>query len=186
MRSAILRKVSRQVAVEELRKQPSRARECIATLDKALTEFRAVKGFGRGIAANQVGFDLRIIMLNLGEGNFPLVNPKITQKSKETFTIFDDCMSVEHGELLVRVERSEHVEVAYLDGDGEERIMAGHDSSVSELLQHEIDHLDGVLMIDRAKAHAESGISSVARQDFESKRSYYAGLCDHTITPTIH
>jgi len=63
------------------------------------------------------------------------------------FRLWDDCFSFP--DLLVQVRRHESVTVAYLDADGRRRSVTGR-GGLAELLQHEIDHLDGVLAIDRA------------------------------------
>ncbi|MDI6773709.1 MAG: peptide deformylase, partial [bacterium] len=75
------------------------ARRLVETLEA----FRARHGFGRGIAAPQIGVARRFIALNLGQGPFIIVNPEITWRSDETFTMWDDCMCFPH--LLVRVRR---------------------------------------------------------------------------------
>jgi peptide deformylase len=80
-------------------------------LKRALEEFRQEKGFGRGIAAPQIGISKRLISLNLGEGPFSIINPVITQCSEETFTLWDDCMSFP--DLLVKVERAVSITVEY-------------------------------------------------------------------------
>jgi hypothetical protein len=60
-------------------------------LHRALHDFRAKHGFGRSIAAPQIGINKRLLALNLGKGPCTLVNPVITWRSKEKFTLFDDC-----------------------------------------------------------------------------------------------
>ena len=61
-------------------------------LTNALDAFRAKRGFGRGIAAPQIGIPKRFVAINLREGTHTLVNPSITWRSDETFTHWDDCM----------------------------------------------------------------------------------------------
>ena len=124
------------------------ARADLARLAAALDEFRRTRGFGRGIAAPQIGIPLRFVAINLGEGTRCLVNPEISWRSPETFTMWDDCMSFP--ELLVRVRRHDSISVRYQDEEGEERSRERLGRAESELLQHELDHLDGVLAIDRA------------------------------------
>ena len=65
----------------------------IIDLKDTLEDFRKNNGFGRGIAAIQIGIMKRIIALNLGDESFVVINPKITEQSKETLTLWDDCMS---------------------------------------------------------------------------------------------
>lgn len=121
------------------------ARRLVVTL----VEFRREHGFGRAIAAPQVGYPIRAIAMDLGLGPFLVVNPEITWRSRETFTIWDDCMCFP--ELLVRVRRHRSITVRFLDGEGQEHEWARLDPATSELFQHEVDHLDGVLAVDRAE-----------------------------------
>ena len=62
-------------------------------LAQTLAEFRNRHGFGRAIAAPQIGLSRRLIAANLGRGPFLMVNPEIHFRSTETFTLWDDCMS---------------------------------------------------------------------------------------------
>ena len=127
-----------------------RFREQVARLHRALAAFRERHGFGRAIAAPQIGVGLRFIALDLGDAAGPqtLVNPRVTWRSPERFRLWDDCLSFPS--LLVRVERHEAITVEYLDLEGGARRWEIEDRAVSELLQHELDHLDGVLAVDRA------------------------------------
>jgi peptide deformylase len=63
-----------------------------AALHAVLEAFRKEHGFGRGVAAPQIGIAKRFIALNLGQGPHSLINPEITWSSPETFTLWDDCM----------------------------------------------------------------------------------------------
>jgi peptide deformylase len=101
-------------------------------------------GRGRGLAAPQIGAPLRLVYIEVDEPWF-LVNPEITDVGSQDFHVWDDCFSVP--DLLVRVERAFRLRVTYQDLSG-----AAHtrdvDGDLAELLQHEIDHLDGVLLVD--------------------------------------
>jgi len=151
------------------------ARASFETLEAALENFRAEHGFGRGIAAPQIGVLERYIAIDLGEGPRCLVNPRITRKSAETFTMWDDCMSFPG--LLVRLRRHESVDVAYLDEEGVERSWRCAGRAESELLQHELDHLDGVLAVDRAIDRE----SLVLRGAFDLDPARFRSLVDYVI-----
>ena len=110
--------------------------------------FRTRIGFGRGIAAPQLGIPLRLVALRVDGYPSILVNPSITWESDETFQLWDDCMSFP--DLLVRLRRKSCISVACTTQGGETRSLEKLDRGMSELLQHEIDHLDGVLAVDRA------------------------------------
>ena len=118
-------------------------------LHAALTAFRSAHGFGRAIAAPQLGFGKRFIAIDLGADPFTLHNPEIVWRSDDSFTLWDDCMCFP--DLLVRVRRTSSISVSYLDEHGARQTMERLDRRTAELLQHEIDHLDGVLALDRAE-----------------------------------
>src|SRR5215475_9866376 len=107
---------------------------------------RDTKGFGRAIAAPQIGKLTRVVFLGVGEPR-PLINPRIVWQSTEQMELWDDCFSFP--DLMVKVRRAAWVKVAYLDEHGAERELDAK-NQLAELLQHEIDHLDGVLATDRA------------------------------------
>jgi peptide deformylase len=118
-------------------------RDLRATLD----EFRRTHGFGRGISAVQIGEPKRLIYIEFDGNAYALRNPEYEYVSQAKFRVWDDCFSFP--DLLVLLERHVAVTVRYLDLEGgEQRIRAT--GALSELLQHEIDHLDGILAIDRA------------------------------------
>lgn len=129
-----------------------RSAETISLTDDlrdTLAAFREVNGYGRGIAAPQIGVSKRVIYINMPSDEFsgPLINPEIVWQDERRLELWDACFSIPG--LMVRVSRAGEVEVEYTDLVGDRlRIKAGGD--LAELLQHEIDHLDGWLMIHRA------------------------------------
>jgi peptide deformylase len=120
----------------------------IQDLSDTLAEFRKGHGFGRGIAAPQIGELERVIFVRM-PGGFcgPLVNPEVVWASDRQIELWDDCFSFP--DLMVRVRRSERVRVRYQEAEGLSYQLEA-DGGLSELLQHEIDHLDGILATDRA------------------------------------
>jgi peptide deformylase len=126
-----------------------RIQELVRDLEDTLAHWRAKTGYGRGIAAPQIGVLERVIFLRLpGEEPWPMVNPEIVRRSRETIVVWDACLSFLS--IVMQVERHRQVTVCYQDVEGNtQEVEAGEDRNVSELLQHEIDHLDGILAIDR-------------------------------------
>jgi peptide deformylase len=153
--------------------------DAFGALAATLDAFRREHGFGRAISAPQIGVAQRFIAVNLGKGTFFVVNPVITTRSEETFTMWDDCMSFP--DLLVRVRRNASLSLDYVDEQGKPRTWGDLDQAAAELLQHELDHLDGVLAVDRALDRD----SLVMRCAYESNRDYYDSMVEYTITPTI-
>jgi len=118
-------------------------------LADTLAYWRATTGYGRGIAAPQLGVRLRVIFLQLpAEKPWPLVNPEIIERSEERIVVWDACLSFLS--IFMQVERHREITVRYQDMNREtHELAAGDDRNLSELLQHEIDHLDGILAVDR-------------------------------------
>ncbi len=113
-------------------------------LRDTLLSHRGRTGYGRGIAAPQLGVLDRVVHVEL-DGSRTLVNPAITARSDETMEIWDFCFS--YFSIFFPVRRHVLVEVKYQDPQGRDQTLeaTGH---LAELLQHEIDHLGGVLAID--------------------------------------
>lgn len=131
----------------------------VCDLHDTLMAFRRRWGAGRAIAAPQVGDLRRVVYLHLGEPHV-FVNPHIVDRSQELVEVWDDCMSFP--ELLVRVRRHAAVTIAYEDLEGAERRWT-LEGDLAELLQHELDHLDGVLAVARAIDGASFALRSQAR-----------------------
>jgi peptide deformylase len=124
--------------------------ELVRDLADTLAHWRAKTGYGRGIAAPQMGVLQRVIFLKLLDADpWPLINPEIIRHSDEKIVVWDGCLSFLS--IFVQVSRHREITVRYknLNGDTLE-FEAGDDRNLSELLQHEIDHLDGILAVDRA------------------------------------
>jgi len=132
-------------------------------LRDTLHEFRLSHGFGRGISAVQIGEPKRLIYIELDGRAYRLRNPAFQWRSDAVFRLWDDCFSFP--ELMVWLERSESVRVGYEDEEGKPRVLEAS-GAFSELLQHEMDHLDGILAIDRAI----DGNSFCTRQEWKRQQ----------------
>ena len=75
-----------------------------------------------------------------------LINPVVTWRSEEKFDVWDECVSIP--DVVVRVQRHRSISLTYRDERGREREWLNLPPDLAELLQHEIDHLDGVLFVD--------------------------------------
>ncbi|HWQ53067.1 MAG TPA: peptide deformylase [Bryobacteraceae bacterium] len=116
-------------------------------LRDTLAEFRRSHGFGRGISAVQIGELKRLIYIEFAGTAYRIVNPTVEFCSETKITLWDDCFSFPN--LMVRLERAECVRVAYTGEDGG-GVSLEASGALAELLQHEMDHLDGILAVDRA------------------------------------
>lgn len=122
------------------------ARMVAHDLRDTLRDFQARYGSGRGIAAPQIGAPIRMVYIEM-DGPWLLCNPEIIDVGNEDFMVWDDCFSFP--DLMVQVQRAHNIKVRYLDERGQEQTVDA-EGPLAELLQHEIDHLDGVLAVDRA------------------------------------
>ena len=121
-------------------------RVIVDDLRETLRDWQSRFGSGRAIAAPQIGAPVRIVHVEM-EQPWTLINPEIVDIGTDDFTVWDDCFSFPN--LLVRVQRAYHIRIRYQDLKGETQDLE-LDGDRAELLQHEIDHLDGVLAVDRA------------------------------------
>jgi peptide deformylase len=126
----------------------------VTTFDDALREEIARmevimdEAHGAGLAAPQLGAMRRVLVYRLRDDDRvrALVNPRITWASDETETDVEGCLSI--GEITVEVPRAVALRVEAHDGDGEP-FQIEAEGFEARVIQHEIDHLDGILILDR-------------------------------------
>ncbi|PLV60501.1 peptide deformylase [Thermotoga sp. KOL6] len=101
---------------------------------------------GVGLAAPQVGISQKFFVMDVGDGPLAVINPEILETSNETETAEEGCLSFP--DIFVEIERSKRIRVKYQNVHGEfvEEELEGYPARV---FQHEFDHLNGVLIIDR-------------------------------------
>jgi peptide deformylase len=138
----LLRCKTREVKVSEL-KDP-KIRRMVFDMMKMMDIEKGV-----GLAAPQVGSDLRICTIKIGDETYILINPKIKSSSRKTDIFEEGCLSFP-GKFFP-VERPIKVKVQARDMEGKKfKIKA--DGLLARVLQHEIDHLEGILVVDRTKS----------------------------------
>jgi peptide deformylase len=174
-----LRKLNKFVSLGRLWESDPLILKAIDDTHAALYNFRKENGFGRAIAAPQVGHNIKLIALQLNEKmldeNGDLINGGVLDQSiltkddpirnisifnpshilddyghykhQEMFTMFDDCLS--HPTIMVCVQRLKKIEISFFDEFGQTHEWENIGQSMSELLQHEMDHLTGNLAIDK-------------------------------------
>jgi peptide deformylase len=118
----------------------------VKDLHDTLMDFKKRHGVGRAIAVPQIGIMKRLIYMYIDEP-VVFINPVLDQKSEDLIEIWDDCMCFP--DLLVKVKRHKKCRIRYHTLDWNEKEM-WLDGDLSELLQHEYDHLDGILAVSRA------------------------------------
>ncbi len=120
-------------------------------------------GMGVGLAATQLGILRRMLVFQAGPDSEPtaLVNPSVEWLSAEEVVAEEGCLSLPR--VSMDVERPLHVRVAALDIDGAE-VTIEASGLEARVLQHEIDHLDGVLILDRAPREQRKGALRALRE----------------------
>ncbi len=121
----------------------------ISEMHSTVAEFRSIYGKGRAIAAPQLGLLKRIICLNIDKP-ITMINPEISDLSSEMIELWDDCMSFPG--LLVKLKRHKSLRLSFLDTEWNRHEWYLEDD-MAELIQHEYDHLDGILAIQKAIDH---------------------------------
>jgi peptide deformylase len=137
-----LHKVSEKISREEL----SDVEQWSSGLISIILQVRSKYGFGRAVAAPQMGIFKRLVCLYIDEP-VTMINPELSNLSDEMIGLWDDCMSFPN--LLVRVKRHKRCTLKFYDLDWKQHTWELEDN-MSELLQHEVDHLDGILATQRA------------------------------------
>ena len=139
-------------------------------VDDLFETMRAAKGVG--LAANQIGVARRVAVVDVGEELPPplvLINPVITKRSDEVETAEEGCLSIP--EIFGDVERPFDISVAALDRDGKPYTLevSGYKARA---IQHEIDHLDGILFLDHLSAVKRGLLVSKWKKSRKGKTGY--------------
>lgn len=130
-------------------KRVSKVTKEVLKLVRDMTE-TTVKAKGAGLAAPQIGQSLRVCIVLIGEKLIPFINPQITWKDTEMVMGEEGCLSLPN--IWLQVPRHRSIVVKYVDEKGkeQERKLNNFDARV---VQHEVDHLDGVLITDYQEKH---------------------------------
>lgn len=142
----VLRKATKEITAE-YPKLKELVADMFATLEKAS---------GIGLAAPQIGLAIRMFVVDLDpfKDEYPeyegvkkvVINPEFLEKSEDTVVIEEGCLSVP--DINEKVERPERIKIKYYDENFEEHIEE-HDDWMARVMQHEFDHIDAHLFIDR-------------------------------------
>jgi peptide deformylase len=145
--------------------------DAVRTLvDDLFETMRAAKGVG--LAANQIGVARRVAVVDIGEDDPPplvLINPIIVERGEEDETAEEGCLSIP--EIFGDVTRPLHVVVEALDQEGRRSRVAAHGYK-ARAIQHEIDHLDGILFLDHLSAVKRSLLLSKWKKARKGQTGY--------------
>ena len=137
-----LYEISQPVKQSEL----AELKDVVGDLHDTLIDFKKRYGAGRAIAAPQIGVMKRLLYMFIDKP-VVFINPELRDMSAEMIIVWDDCMCFP--DLLVKVERHKTCTIVYHDMDWHRQEMF-LEGDLSELLQHEYDHLNGILAVSRA------------------------------------
>ena len=147
-------------SIEVQREELESLDQTIRDLHDTLMDFREKYHAGRAVAAPQIGIQKRILYMYI-DNPVVFINPVLSFPDDEKMDVMDDCMSFPG--LLVKVERYRRCIIRYKDeqwNDCEMKL----EGDLSELLQHEYDHLDGILAVMRAKDEKSLFIKGALKQ----------------------
>jgi peptide deformylase len=122
---------------------------------------------GVGLAAPQVGENIRLIVADIGEGAFAVINPRVIKKNKILQTYEEGCLCLPG--LVGPVSRPSKITMEGLDHNGQKLIIEA-EGFLATVLQHEIEHLDGIIFTDRVKD--KSLLREVTRKEEEEKKEF--------------
>lgn len=124
---------------------------------------------GTGLAANQVGVNQRIFVADVGEGPFAVINPELIHSSAKESVLEEGCLSLPG--IHIKVKRPETIRVRYLS-ERNEAIEAELTGIPAKVFQHEIDHLNGTMIIDYAsRAERAKFKDTLAQLEASHKRT---------------
>ena len=147
----VLRKVSKKVEKID--------NELNETLDEMIVTMRNAKGIG--LAANQVGIDKRFFVLEIEDKIKKIINPEILEFSEEVIEIEEGCLSLPG--IYKKAIRPRVIKVKYWNEKGEE-VTEEMEELWARAFQHELDHLDGILFIDKISPMSKRLISKKLEQ----------------------
>jgi peptide deformylase len=133
--------------------------------------FRNAQGFGNGIAAPQIGLLKRIIIIDQASSPLIMVNPEILCLHDQKAGYWESCMCFP--DLIVRTRRVKDISVTYRTFGGKAAVLRDIDPDIAAVIQHEVDHLDGILLVDRAVD--SRGI--ISRRAYDKDPGYFLRLC---------
>lgn len=135
-----------EVSTPVLEEERHALQEWVQDLHDTLMDYRKTYGAGRAVAAPQIGIPKRLLYMYTDKP-YVFVNPTLTFPDQKRYILMDDCMSFPG--LMVQVERYRRAVIEYLDEEFSQQRMK-LEGDYAELLQHEFDHLDGILATMRA------------------------------------
>ncbi|MCL4417480.1 MAG: peptide deformylase [Actinobacteria bacterium] len=147
-----LRLPSKDVPLNKINTEEFKSK--VRYLKDCLLKYRSITGYGRGITAVQIGIPERFSVIYTPEKLIIIINPKITKKSSKILLYPEICMSA--NPIIVPTIRPAWIEFSYYDEEGKLQYWNIRDNTykgkiMNRVFQHEIDHMDGIINIDKVK-----------------------------------
>ena len=136
----------REKSLEVTNIKDKQTKDIIQDLKDTLEFLQETKKIGRALAAPQIGHLKKIIYFSLPDESFAMINPVILEKSPEKFWVWDSCFSFDVA-FFVEILRHKQIKIEYDDEKGN-NYTKEYEDDLSELIQHETDHLEGILATD--------------------------------------
>ena len=136
----------RQISLPVANVRSAEIAAVIADMWDSLRYFRVEHGWGRSLAAPLIGVNLRIVIVNQGGDAWTLINPRLVGWGRQQANDWESCVAI--GSIWGLVSRPQQVTITALDANGTEQRYEA-DGLLARILQHEIDHLDGLTWFDR-------------------------------------
>jgi peptide deformylase len=148
--SGIIRSLSKEVTIKSIKSEE--LKEKIEYLKSCLLKYRKLTGYGRGLTAVQVGIRERFSVIFTNRGLLIIINPIVKRKSKKMLEYPEGCISA--SPIIAPIIRPSWIEFEYVDENGLKRFWNNKDDSeenrmMNRVFQHEIDHMDGIINIDK-------------------------------------
>lgn len=146
----VLRKTSEAISAEQISSPEVQA--TLNTLKEVLNGIQSISNEnGNALSAPQIGHTIRMVLLRIDGKFVPMLNPEILPTGSATFEFEEECFSFYN--LRAKVNRAANVIVNYMDEHGQQQTVE-LEGEAAGLIQHEIDHLNGVLFLDRLENKA--------------------------------
>jgi len=136
-----LRKKSKRLTLDEIHKES--AKQLVGDMVEIMKQEK-----GLGLAAPQVGVNKRLFLVATDKGSAAFINPKISRRSFSKATEEEGCLSIP--DVYGLVKRPKKITVSFYSIDGKKQKIVAK-GLLAQVIQHETDHLDGILFIDKAK-----------------------------------
>ncbi len=151
--SEILRKSSKAVPLGKINSAEYKAK--FKYLKKCMLKYRKITGMGRGITAVQIGISERFSVVYTPKNLLIIINPKITKKSSKKYLYPEMCMSA--NPIIAPTIRPSWIEFEYFNEQGKRKKWTTKDNTklgkiLNRVFQHEIDHMEGIINIDRCSS----------------------------------